>query len=168
MGDKVICSECSLWNDCGYFREGQVCTVPGSDGKKLSDLLRTKDPELIKEAMTSIVAEQADIIEDRLRDFKAGNDDDNLMKDMNSLFSNSERLHKLIAPRLTGPSVQIGINMSGSTTQAVVAGDPRQVAAIVYRELEEQNPGQVITDDMVRERIMQYQQRAIEGQIVDG
>lgn len=144
-----------------------MCTVPGSDGKRLSDLLRTKDPEQIKEAMASIVAEQADIVEDRLKDFKAGNDDDSLMKDMTALFKNSESLHKLIAPRQTGPLVQIGIGMSGQTSQAVVAGDPRQIAALVYRELEEQNPGAIITDDMVRDRIIQYQQKAIEGEVVD-
>lgn len=166
VGDRVICSECSLWNDCGYFREGQVCTVPGSEGKRLSDLLRTKDPEQIKEAMASIVAEQADMVEDRLKDHKAGNDDENLMKDMTALFKNSESLHKLIAPRQNGPLVQIGM-INGPTSQAVVAGDPRQIASLVYRELEEQNPGAIITDDMVRERISQYQQKAIEAQVVD-
>ena len=144
-----------------------MCTVPGSDGKRLSDLLRTKDPEQIKEAMASIVAEQADMVEDRLKDHKAGNDDENLMKDMTALFKNSESLHKLIAPRPTGPLVQIGIGMTGSTSQAVVAGDPRQIASLVYRELEEQNPGSIITDDMVRARIEQYQQKAIEGQIIN-
>ena len=144
-----------------------MCTVPGSTGKKLSDLLRTKDPEQIKEAMASIVAEQADIVEERLKDYKAGNDDDNIMKDMTALFKNSESLHKLIAPREKGPLIQNIIGVNGATSQAIVAGDPRQIASLVYRELEEQNPGVIITDDMVRERIVQYQQRAIEGKIID-
>lgn len=143
-----------------------MCTVPGSTGKKLSDLLRTKDPEQIKEAMASIVAEQADIVEKRLGEHKAGNDDENIMKDMTALFKNSESLYKLIAPRQTGPLVQIGM-INGATSQAVVAGDARQIASLVYRELEEQNPGVIITDEMVRERIVQYQQRAIEGKVIE-
>jgi len=144
-----------------------VCTVPGSDGKKLSDLLRTKDPAKIKEAMASIVAEQADIVEDKLANYKStGEEDGNLMKDMNSLFANSEKLHKLIEPRTNAPLIQIG--MTGQTVQAVVGGDARQIASVVYRELQEQNPGRPITDDMVRERIKQYQVHAIEGKVVDG
>lgn len=117
--------------------------------------------------MASIVAEQADIVEDRLKDYKAGNDDDTIMKDMNSLFGNAEKLHKLIAPRQNGPLVQIGIGMTGQTSQAVVGGDARQIAALVYRELEEQNPGAIITDDMVRDRIKIYQQNAIEGKVIE-
>ena len=144
-----------------------MCKLPGTPGKKLSDLLRTKDPEQIKEAMASIVAEQADLVEERLKDVKGGNDDKDLMKDMTALFKNSESLHKLIAPRQNGPLVQIGIGMTGQTSQVVVGGDARQIASLVYRELEEQNPGAIITDDMVRDRIKMYQQKAIEGTVID-
>lgn len=142
--------------------------MPGTEGKRISDLLRTKDPAQIREAMASIVATQADMVEDRVEAVKKGGDpDDNLMKDMNIVFANSEKLHKLIAPRQNGPTVNIGIGMNGNTSQVVTAGDPRQIASLVYRELEEQNPGAIITDDMVRERIMQYQTKSIEGQVID-
>lgn len=118
--------------------------------------------------MASIVATQADMVEDRVKAVKDGGDpDDNLMKDMTAVFANSEKLHKLIAPRPNGPVVNIGIGLNGSTSQAVTAGDPRQIASLVYRELEEQNPGAIITDDMVRDRIAKYQTKAIEGQVID-
>lgn len=145
-----------------------MCTVPGSEGKRLSDLLRTKDPEQIKEAMASIVAEQADIVEDNLAKHKQGEDQPELMKDMTALFKNSESLHKLIAPRpKAGPLVQIGFGMQPQVAQAVVGGDVRQMASMVYKELEQANPGEIITDEMVKERIMQYQKATMEHQVIE-
>lgn len=144
--------------------------MPGSDGKKLSDMFRTKNPDDIAEGLRSVLAEQADIVDEQLQDHKnRGNDDidPELMKNLNSVFNNGTKLHNLLRPK---PGINIGIGISGGNNVSIQSGsEPRELASMVIRELEESlPPGTQITDDMVRERLEQYaSQQAIEGEIVE-
>lgn len=144
--------------------------MPGSDGKKLSDMFRTKNPDDIAEGLRSVLAEQADIVDEQLQDHKSrGNDDidPELMKNLNSVFNNGTKLHNLLRPK---PGINIGIGINGASSVSVGASsEPRELAAMVVRELEESMPpGTTITDEMVADRLNQYaSQQAIEGEIVE-
>ncbi|ADD80788.1 gp002 [Rhodococcus phage ReqiDocB7] len=150
-----------------------MCTVPGSEGKKLADYFKSTNPAEIAEGMRSIVAEQADIVDEMLADHKArGTDetDPELMKNMNSVFKNAKSLHDIVNPKQKGPLVQIGI-ANGMPLPAInSSSDPRELAAMVVKELEAQlPPGTEITDEMVKMRLEQYvgAQKAIEAEVIE-
>lgn len=156
QGDRIICNVCSLKAKCGYYREGSVCTVPGSQMKKLAEQFKTTNPDAIKEGMRQVLERQANVVDERLQDHESRGQDDidpNLMKDMNSLFANAHKLYQLERPK-PGMNLNIGINASGVTVQG---NDPRQIAAHITAELEAAHGVGNVTDEMVMQRLQEYQ-----------
>lgn len=147
--------------------------MPSAEGRKLSELFRTKNAGDIKDALSSIVAEQADIVDEQLRDHKNRGTDDmdpELMKNLNSVFANGTKLHNIIAPKLPQPGVNVNIGIAGRVNAEIGQGDPRGMASFVIKELQASlPPGTPVTDDMVRNRLLEIQsgQQAIEGEIVE-
>ena len=39
----MTCSTCSLWRKCSLYREGSVCTVGGTNGRRLAEQFRSRN-----------------------------------------------------------------------------------------------------------------------------
>lgn len=61
-GDRKACDFCSLWAGCKYYREGSVCTVPGSEFKKIAEQFKTRSSERIADGIAGLVAVNLDRI----------------------------------------------------------------------------------------------------------
>ena len=148
-GDMFTCDTCSLTDECKYYRKGAVCTVPRSEGKKIADMFRSRDAEQIIDALGSVIAKQADRVEDGLdmEDIE-GEPSPEVSKMMNDLFKNGVQLAKLLKPDLNGKGQSVNVNVGGGHTVGVSSA--QQLTARIFAELEAQGiPRSQITPDMV-------------------
>lgn len=53
--DMITCNTCSLQLSCKLYREGSVCTVPNSDGVKLSKFFGSPDQEVVLDGLIGIL-----------------------------------------------------------------------------------------------------------------
>lgn len=172
------------------YREGMVCAVNGTPGKRLADAFATRNASSISEGLRQIVEQQAELVDDQAADFRrftekasevTGDPDDDtpvpedlvdrkrseLMKNYNSLFANGQKLYRLdSAP--PGVTVNVGVSgASGSVNIESIRDNPRALASVAQRELEQQY--EVVTPEMVLERVTQLQQVPVErGDIIEG
>lgn len=154
VGDKVLCDACSLASHCKYFRDGEVCSVPGSETASLAKLFQSRDPDKIIDGLGSLMEVQTDRLEDALeaeREF-GGKDgtplDPEVTKLVNTLFDRGVKLAKLIDPRrFTGP--QVAINLAGG--QSALPSTPQQLVAGIMRELKDQG----FTDDQITPELVE-------------
>ena len=137
-GDKVTCDTCSLAPKCSYARQGAVCGLPGTEGRSLGDLLRTRDSESIVIALSGIAGKNADRLERLLDEEEAfGEYDPAATRLSNQVFSQAEKLAKLIDPNLRGAKVNVNVGTTGPTAVSVESGqDPKQVMAGLIKSLE--------------------------------
>lgn len=170
-GDKQLCNTCSLQNNCKYFRQGSVCSVPGSEPAGLARMFKTRDSQTIIDGLGSLLAAQAHRLERGMRDEdEFGELDPEVTKMANQVFGNGVKLAKLIDPSLTKPGVQINV---GGATQ-VSAATPNQVMGSIVRELESRGiPREKITPDMVQNLLIEMggggqAAPAIESRVVSG
>lgn len=154
VGDKVLCDQCSLARHCKFFRDGEVCTLPGSETVSLAKLFQSRDPDKIIDGLGSLMEVQTERLEDALgqeREF-GGKDgaplDGEVTKLVNTLFDRGVKLAKLIDPhRFTGP--QVAINLSGG--QSAFPSTPQQLVAGIMRELKDQG----FTDDQITPELVE-------------
>lgn len=133
-GDKITCDTCSLADHCKYYREGAVCSVPGSETSPLAKAFQSRDSGKIIDGLGTILAAQTNRLERGMEsEEEFGELDPEVTKLMNQLFANGVKLAKLVDPTLTKPLVQI----NGSGT-ALAQANPREMAAAVVRALEQQ------------------------------
>lgn len=165
-GDKISCNHCTLWRLCSRYREGAVCTVPGTDGKKLSESFNTTDSGKIVGGLQKILAMKSDRLERAMgeENFQEGLDP-HVDKMLSSLFKDGVTLAKLVDPSLSRPLVQIN---AGQQQQgpALTAGashvDARQLMASVVAQLEAKgHRREDITEDMVDEMLRSSTQKEL-------
>lgn len=170
------------------YREGMVCGLNGSPGKRLARAFATRNAASISEGLRQIVEDQAGLVDDQAQEFRLISeqaseftddpDDDNpkpeelidrkrseLMKNYNSLFANAQKLYKLdSAP--AGVTVNVGVS-GGMTNIESIRDNPRALASAAQRELEQQY--EVVTPEMVLDRVTQLQQAPREsGPVIEG
>lgn len=130
-GDLFLCDLCSLQTTCRYFRASEVCIVPDSETKPLADYFKSRDPEVIMEGMTTLMAAGTRRLEKALaKEDEAENGALNpeVTKIIHGLFDRGEKLVKLRNPSLVKPGAapsltQINIGeVNGRTPQALMAG----------------------------------------------
>ena len=145
-GDMISCDTCSLAESCKYYREGSVCSVPGTESSALANLFKSRDSSLIIDGLGAVLAAQTDRLQrgmDSEEEF--GELDPQVSQMMNHIFSNGIKLAKLVDPTLTKPLVQI----NNGNAQAVAGSSPKELGAAVIRELEAQGiPRDKITPEM--------------------
>lgn len=152
---------------CSYFREGSVCTVPNSDGKRLAEMFGSRDPDKIIDALgewnQKMAARALDALDDEIPEKTAL--DPTVSTALKQVFDNGVKLSKLINPNLEGKgggtTVNVGISMSGQrpqvTAQRTDESHTRELAATVIAELEaEGHARSQITESMVREKLQEY------------
>ena len=166
-GDRIVCSQCSLWRKCSYYREGSVCTVPGSEGKKLASFFETRNADTIAEGMRSVAHKMAEHVDEKLQNEVAGEEYDNKTKDLNQLFGMASKLHGIERPK--GPGIQVNVGIQNNpAVKAVASRDSRALASQVMKELvaEGYKPDEV-TDEMIETRIKFHTQLAINAGVID-
>lgn len=149
--DKINCDTCSLQNSCKYYRQGSVCSVPGSEPAALAKMFQTRDADQIIDGMGTLLALQARRLDRGVADENMyGELDPEVTKIANQLFTNGVKLAKMLDPaRFSGPSVQVNVQQ-GAGAAAIQAATPNQVLGGIVRELERRGiPRDQITPDMV-------------------
>lgn len=137
-GDKFLCDTCSLNDVCKYYREGAVCSVPGSQASELAKMFGSRDPDQIISGLSRTLAVQAERVQraaDAEEDFGEEIDPE-VTKMINSLFTNGVKMAKLLNPDLNGKGTQVGVFVQNG--RPVAAGTPNQLMAGAIAELEAQ------------------------------
>lgn len=171
--DKISCDACSLQNSCKYYRQGSVCSVPGSEPASLASHFKTRDADQIIDGLGTLLQMQARRLEQGLADEQLyGELDPEVTKMTNQLFANGSKLAKLVDPsRFAGPKVQVNVGQGGNVA-AIQAATPNQVLGGIVRELEARGiPRDKITPDMVGNLLAemggaQQAPAAIEGRVL--
>jgi hypothetical protein len=133
-GDKITCDDCSLASSCKYWREGAVCTMPGSETNSLAKYFQSRDSDRIIDALGTVLSAQAKRLQQGMEDEdEYGELSPEVTKIMNQLFSNGVKLAKLVNPNLTKPLVQI----NNGSAAAVSGSNPQQLMAAVVRAIED-------------------------------
>lgn len=170
-GDQVVCDMCSLQNKCNYYREGSVCTVPGAEPTRLSQMFGSRDVDTIIDGLGVLASRNAKRLENavELEDID-GEADPEVTKMFGQVFDMGVKLAKLVDPaRFKTTGVQVNVGQGGS---AQVVMNPRQMAASAVRALEQQGiPRDQITPQMIKGMFEgmqnpENQQRSIEGTVL--
>jgi len=132
-GDMIVCNHCTKWKQCSLYREGQVCTVPDSPGKKFADHYRSNDPDTILDGILEIVEEQH---ERYIKGKKAegGELDPEVSKLANQLVKTGFDIAKMKAPK--GAAVNINVAGHAQISEAPQTRDQHQLVATAVAELE--------------------------------
>ncbi len=164
-GDKVFCDTCSLVNVCKYYREGAVCSVPGTEVSVFAKMFGSRDPDTIINGLGRLLEKQADRLEGAMDSESEFDElDPQVTNIMNSLFANGVKLAKLLKPELGGKGTQVGVFVQNG--RPVAAGTPSQLMAGVVAELEAQGVAREdITPEMIKNILggdqEEIQQRAV-------
>lgn len=135
-GDNFLCNTCSLQNDCKYYREGAVCSVPGAEPVKLSRMFSSRDADQIIDGLGTLMAANTTRLERGLQYEEIdGELSPEVSKMMGQVFDQGVKLAKMVDPgRFSGPKVQVNVGQGGAAS--VSSGNPRQLIAAAVRELE--------------------------------
>jgi hypothetical protein len=170
--DKINCDSCSLQDNCKFYRQGSVCSVPGSEPASLAKQFGTRDADMILDGLGTLLKLQANRLERGVSDENMyGELDPEVTKIANQLFQNGSKLATLLNPALKGgPKVQVNVGTTGAA--AISASTPNQVLGSIVRELETRGiPRAQITPDMVGNLLAEMTQgapKAIETRVVQG
>jgi hypothetical protein len=172
--DCVLCDYCSLFSKCSYYREGAVCTVPGSDDtRRLAEMFTTRNSDDIIKGLGAILATQSDRVqkaidkEDRLLEADpALGLDPKINTMLNSIFKNGVSLAKLVDPSLN-PGVRVQVNVGAEeAAKQINAANPKQFVTAAIAQLEAKGiPFEDITEQMIED--LMKNQLAIEGTVTE-
>jgi hypothetical protein len=167
-GDKITCDSCSLSDSCKYYREGAVCSVPGTESSSLAKAFQSRDSGRIIDGLGTVLAAQTRRLERGMESEEEFEElDPEVTKLMNQIFTNGIKLAKLVDPTLSKPLVQINNGNAGQ----LAASNPKELMASIVRTLEDQGiPRHEITAEMVENMLRQTvgEPQMIEGKVVNG
>lgn len=172
-GDKIYCNTCSLQDQCKYFRDGSVCTVPGAEPRELATMFNTRNADLIIDGLGTLMAANTRRLQRGLREEEDfGETNPEVTKMMGQVFGQGVQLAKLINPNLSGSRVQVNVGVGAGGVAAVATADPKQLVAAAFRELEAQGiRREDITPQMIQGLLggfanQEDRTRAIQGTVV--
>jgi hypothetical protein len=158
MEDKFLCDRCSLAVSCKYFREGAVCSLPGSESVELSRFFTTRDSDIIVAGLTRILGVQADRLQTGLEaENLNGELDPEVTRIADGLFEKGLKLAKLLNPALDPrkPTVAVNVNSAGPTQVNAGQVNMQEMVSRAFTELEERGiPREMITSDMVEAHML--------------
>lgn len=170
-GDRQVCDTCSLQDKCKYYRQGAVCTVPGSEPSRLAAMFKSRDAGLIIDGLSTLAAANANRLERGVEEEQAyGELDPEVTKIANQLFNQGVQLAKLLDPNLRG-GAKVQVNVGGNA-QVLTNATPNQVMGSIVRELESRGIARdKITPEMVSSLLQEMsagkpKQEAIEGTVL--
>jgi hypothetical protein len=149
-GDRFLCDVCSLQNNCKYFRQGSVCTVPGAEPVRLSQMFNTRNADDIIDGLSLITSAGANRLERSMKVEQAiGDVDPDVTKMMAQVFDQGVKLAKLLEPQRFSSGSKVQVNVGGAAAEVSTA-NPRQLAASIVQALVAQGvPRDKITPDMI-------------------
>lgn len=155
-GDKFHCDTCTLMLACKLFRKGAVCAVPGTEPENLIKLFSTRDSEKIIDGLVVLQQVNASRLQEGMAKEEQTGELNSYVSDIiKTLFSQGEKLAKLVNPALRGgPAVSVNIGNSAATQ--INFGNPKQLVAQVINELESKG---VSREDITPELIQGFLQR---------
>jgi hypothetical protein len=172
-GDKFTCNTCSLMDECKYFREGAVCSVPNSEPIELSRYFGTRDSGQILDGLAILMKSGIKRYERLMEDESVtGEVIPEVTKMQSHLFEQGVKLAKLHDPSLRGTS-GVQVNVGGHSAVQVNNGNPRQAIAAAFRELEARGIARdAITPQMIEGVLSGMNDpaqahRAIEATVID-
>lgn len=147
--DKFLCDRCSLAVSCKYYREGAVCSLPGSESVELSRFFATRDSDIIVAGLTRILGVQSDRLESGIESEKlTGELDPEVTRIADSLFERALKLAKLLNPALDPKRPLVSVNTTGPTQVNAGSG-----AGVNVQELVGQVMGELMAKGVPRENI---------------
>lgn len=164
QGDKFLCDTCSLKDNCKYFREGSVCSLPDSEPSSLASLFRSRDAGHIVDGLAALLGKQVERLERGIETEEAFEElDPAVSKLLNDVFNNGVKLAKLRNPKLNGgPAVGINLNIPpGGLGNA----RPAELTAAAVRAIESQG---IAREDITPEMIQTVLAPALEAGLADG
>lgn len=174
-GDKFLCNMCSVQDKCEYFRDGAVCSVPGSEPVPLSRYFKTRDSGQILEGLGTLMAINTGRLEKGLEEEEYEGLKPEVTKIIKELFSNGVTLAKLVDPALRDPKLAINTGPGGNTLviNGVINGSPHQAVSSIVRALEMKGiKREDITPSMIENLLESMvlnsgsEQKAIEGTVI--
>ena len=170
-GDKFLCNMCSVQDQCEYFRDGAVCSVPGSEPVHLSKYFNTRDSGQILEGLGTLMAINTSRLEKGLEEEEFDGLKPEVTKIIKLLFDNGVVLAKLVDPTLRDPKLAINTGPGGNTL--VINGSPHQAVSSVVRALEMKGiKREDITPSMIQDLLESMrvnsgdEKKAIEGTVI--
>lgn len=153
-GDMFYCGKCSMAEHCRFFREGSVCSVPGTDGERLAELFATRNGDSIIEALSELTSIQARRIQagmEHEHDHPDEGLDPHVSKLVESTFKMGVDLGKLIDPNRFNPKAP---GTQNNTQVNILSGgdDAKKLTADIVRAL---NAAGVETQDITPQMIEQ-------------
>lgn len=149
-GDKFACDTCSLQNDCKYYREGAVCSVPGAEPVDLAKMFKTRDSDQIIDGLGHLVAANTKRLERSIKVEDAfGDVNPEVTRILSQVFDQGVKLAKLVDPNLRG-GARVQVNVGPGGTASVATANPRQLIAAAIRELEARG---IARDEITQEMI---------------
>lgn len=171
-GDKMLCDMCSLQNDCKYYRNGAVCSVPDAEPTELAKMFKTRDSQMIIDGLGTLVAANTRRLERGMKEEEAfGDVNPEVTRMLGQVFDQGIKLAKLVDPALRG-GARVQVNVGAGGAAAITGADPRQLVAQAFRALElEGVPRDQITKEMIQGLLSgmadpSHAQRAIEGTVI--
>lgn len=151
-GDKMLCDVCSLQNNCKYFRDGAVCTVPGAEPVRLARMFNTRNADDIIDGLSLIASAGANRLERSMEvEQSLGDVDPEVSKLMGQVFDQGVKLAKLVDPARFSTGAKVSVQVGPGGTASVQDANPRQLVASVIQELVRQgHPRDQITQEMIQ------------------
>ncbi len=141
-GDKLHCNHCSLQLSCKVYREGMVCTLPNSDGKRLAQMFGTRDAEGVIDGLSQLLQMQANRLQDAMAEEENEADGLNpeVSKEIKATFENGKTLAQLLNPALKGGPKVVNNVSSGNTANTLVVdgATTNQMIGAIVRSFEQQ------------------------------
>lgn len=180
IGDKNLCNNCSVAFSCRYYEKEAVCSLPGTEGRKLASLLGSRDAAKVIEGVGKLLEYQAARFEEAAEaEFNAREEakvagdpmpplDPMLNTMANDLQKNAKQYALLLNPNLLKPQVKVEI-LAGQVGVNTVEATP-QLMAQAARELEAAGTSRDnITPSMLYDHIANKTGgKVIEGEVIDG
>lgn len=169
--DGVVCDSCSIAPKCKFYREGLVCSVPGTPSADLAKMFGSRDAGVIIDGLLELNKLQAVRVQKDLEDEAATGDrlpiTDKRIKD---LFNSGTQVAKLIDPTLNGKgtTVNVGVGITGASPieQRVT---PQELIASAVRELEANGVSrEEITPKMIGGLLEGIQNRESMTRVIEG
>ncbi len=152
-GDTLSCNHCRMQFACKAYREGSVCTLPDTPGRKLADMFKVRDANSVIDGLSHLLVMQANRLQDAMTDEEQTGEGLNpeVSKEIKATFENGKTLAQLLDPGLKGgPKVVNNNNTGPSNTLVVAQANPNELVAGIVRQLEQQGiPRESITQDMI-------------------
>ncbi len=149
-GDRLLCNLCSVQDECKFYREGAVCSVPGSEPASLVQLLGSRDADQIVDGLSTLLTAQAQRYATALEDENLAEElDPEVTRMGKTIFDQGVKLAKLRNPALAG-GPRVGVFVSGGAVAAVATSTPQQLMAAAVAELEAKGIARAdITPEMI-------------------